>query len=56
MLRRVAFIVLIIAGALAGATALYWLVTELHSLAAYLACWIELIFGGICIAPTPDVL
>ena len=56
VLRHVAFVVVVLVFAVVGAVALYWFVTEVHSLADYVACYIELILGGVCIAPVPDVL
>jgi len=56
MLRQLAFVVVVLVFAVVGAVALYWFVTEVHSLADYVACYIELLLGGVCIAPVPDVL
>jgi hypothetical protein len=56
MLKQVAFVVLVFAGALVAAIALYWLVTEIRSFADFIACYIELLLGGACIAPAPDIL
>ncbi len=56
MLKQGAFIVLVFVVALVGTIAHYWLVTELHLWMDLLACFVELILGGICIAPIPEVL
>ncbi len=56
MLKQAAFIVLVFVVAFVAAIALYWLVTELRPLMDFIACWIELLLGGSCIAPMPDIL
>ena len=57
MLRQLTFIVLVFVVALVGAAALYWLVTEIHSWADFVLCYLELLLlGGVCIAPAPDIL